>query len=157
MSAFAVSMPVGDLFSGSVPDPHDFNIEYEIFTGQGMISIKFHGLTEHFDHAEQQDFALRSVCLELIAFLEVFSGRELVFRNFNHQLIIEVSIGISSGNLDFPFVSNSQQSHGALEPGNDLPHAFEVSKGRLGITRGINHLARRIRESIMEGNDALRC
>lgn len=140
MSAFAVSVPVGNLFSGSVPDAHDFHIEYQVFTGQGVIAVELHGLSENFHHAEQQDFTLGSIGLKLIAFLEVFGGRELVFRDLDYQLFVESSISVRCGDFDLPLVADIQQRHGALEAGNDLAHTFQVCERRLGITGSVDHL-----------------
>ena len=150
MSAWAVCVTVSYFFFGSITNADDFNVEYEVFACEWMVTIEFHVVAFDSDYAEQKHFAVRAGSLELIVFLKLIRVWKFRAWHFNDQLIVVSSICVCSSNFDLAFVTHAQKSHGFFETWDDLTNTFHVGKWITGVTGSIDNFAGFVSQGVME-------
>lgn len=128
VAAFAVNVPVGELFRRGVAHLADGDVEVEILAGERVICVERDIVA--FDLADSHDLrAVWAVALELHANLDLRHAVDLLTGNDDDLGGVLESVAFLGGDIDLQLVANLLADERLLEAGDDLSAAVNVPEG----------------------------
>ena len=151
MTTLTVNMAVGDLFGRRGTHITHRDVEVQVDAGQRVVGIDLDEIFRHFDHSHRT-VAIIGIGDEGIAFSH-FHAVEQLARYLLHQIFVVFAIGIGGIDVQLEAVAGSAVIQGLFQTRNQKTGAVQVDQ-RLAAFGAIQHIARLIRNGIVEGNYA---
>ena len=151
MTALAVYVAVGNLFGRRRSHITHSDIEMQVNAGQRVVGIDLDEIFRHFDD-RHRTVTIIGIGNEGIAFSH-FHAIEQLARHLLHQIFVIFAIGIGGIDVQLEAVADRTVIQGFFQARNQKTGAVQVDQ-RLAAFGAVQHIARLIRNGIVEGNYA---